>query len=272
MSTYFFSFFSFRFACTSSGSLFIINFKNLSILAVHRLSTTNESSHKEQPRDSAEAALTCISVNEAFCAIGCNDGFVRLWPLEFDQPFMEAGKLVQVTSLGTFLTTEIESNQIIVSKCPILSELVLFLTVSYISSFRYHNFYLCKLREHLFISYSQLMTFTTGRFCSPNCTKKSRSNVTSGCSPLGSSPKLSSIRKLWKPILKLLFPVLVTERYKRLPVRYKSLPLMSSLIVSRLSDLLYLIISLANVFFLRARRTSDSCGSLTQWYPCGSNN
>ncbi|XP_065066075.1 WD repeat-containing protein 90-like [Rhopilema esculentum] len=88
------------FACTSSGSLFIINFKNLSILAVHRLSMTNGSSHKEQPRDSTEAALTCISVNEAFCAIGCNDGFVRLWPLEFDQPFMEAEHEGPVSAVG----------------------------------------------------------------------------------------------------------------------------------------------------------------------------
>ena len=35
-------------------------------------------------------AITSISINETFCATGSDDGFLRLWPLDFAHVYLEA--------------------------------------------------------------------------------------------------------------------------------------------------------------------------------------
>ena len=37
-------------------------------------------------------AITSISMNETFCATGSEDGFLRLWPLDFAHVYLEAGE------------------------------------------------------------------------------------------------------------------------------------------------------------------------------------
>ena len=37
-------------------------------------------------------AINCMCVNEAFCVTGSEDGFLRLWPLDFKHVYLEAGK------------------------------------------------------------------------------------------------------------------------------------------------------------------------------------
>lgn len=37
-------------------------------------------------------AVNSISVCSAFCATGSEDGFLRLWPLDFSSVFLEAGQ------------------------------------------------------------------------------------------------------------------------------------------------------------------------------------
>lgn len=59
----------------------MINLKTLSVEKFYRL-LPNEKS-----------ALTSLAVNDSFCVTGWNDGYLRLWPLDFDSPFMEAGQL-----------------------------------------------------------------------------------------------------------------------------------------------------------------------------------
>ena len=59
--------------------MIVINFKSLSIVKFYRLL-------------SDQSVLTCVAVNDAFCVTGSSDGYLRLWPLDFDGPFMEAGK------------------------------------------------------------------------------------------------------------------------------------------------------------------------------------
>ena len=60
--------------------MLVINFRNLSIVKVYRLLAD-------------QSSFTCLAVNDAFCVTGSNDGYLRLWPLDFDGPFMEAGKM-----------------------------------------------------------------------------------------------------------------------------------------------------------------------------------
>jgi hypothetical protein len=38
-------------------------------------------------------AINSMCVNEAFCATASDDGFLRLWPLDFKQVYLEAGEL-----------------------------------------------------------------------------------------------------------------------------------------------------------------------------------
>lgn len=37
-------------------------------------------------------AINSISVSSSFCATGSEDGFLRLWPLDFSSVFLEAGR------------------------------------------------------------------------------------------------------------------------------------------------------------------------------------
>ena len=37
-------------------------------------------------------SLISITVNEAFCVTGSDDGFLRLWPLDFKHVYLEAGE------------------------------------------------------------------------------------------------------------------------------------------------------------------------------------
>ena len=60
----------------------MINFKTLSVVKVYNLLVDKSST----------AAFTCLALNDAFCVTGSSDGYLRLWPLDFDGPFMEAGQ------------------------------------------------------------------------------------------------------------------------------------------------------------------------------------
>lgn len=37
-------------------------------------------------------AINCMSVNETFCVMGSDDGYLRLWPLDFEHVYLEAGR------------------------------------------------------------------------------------------------------------------------------------------------------------------------------------
>ena len=43
-----------------------------------------------------------MCVNEAFCVTGSEDGFLRLWPLDFKHVYLEAGKHGECHCLGQF--------------------------------------------------------------------------------------------------------------------------------------------------------------------------
>ena len=47
----------------------------------------------------AGIAINAMFINESFCVTGSDDGFLRLWPLDFNNVFLEAGKSVQARML-----------------------------------------------------------------------------------------------------------------------------------------------------------------------------
>ena len=47
----------------------------------------------------AGIAINCMSLNEVFCATGSDDGYLRLWPLDFRHVYLEAEHEGPVTAL-----------------------------------------------------------------------------------------------------------------------------------------------------------------------------
>ena len=44
-------------------------------------------------------AINCMSINETFCVTGSDDGFMRLWPLDFAHVYLEAEHEGPVTAV-----------------------------------------------------------------------------------------------------------------------------------------------------------------------------
>lgn len=63
------------FVASKHGMVFQINYATEALEATYR---TNES------------AIYTIAVNEAFCVTGSEDQYLRVWPLDFSEFFMEA--------------------------------------------------------------------------------------------------------------------------------------------------------------------------------------
>ncbi len=68
----------YRYACTSSGHLFEVHYKRIEILKVWHLIP--------------DTPILSLSLHEAFCVTGSEDGILRVWPLDFSAVFIEAGK------------------------------------------------------------------------------------------------------------------------------------------------------------------------------------
>ena len=68
------------YACTTSGHLFEIHYKRITVLRVWHL----------LPK-SGGVAINALHMHEAFCVTGSEDGLLRVWPLDFSAVFMEAG-------------------------------------------------------------------------------------------------------------------------------------------------------------------------------------
>lgn len=41
-------------------------------------------------------AINSMCVSDGYCVTGSDDGYVRLWPLDFQHVFIEAGQLIPV--------------------------------------------------------------------------------------------------------------------------------------------------------------------------------
>eukprot|EP00062_Callorhinchus_milii_P017741 gi/632970473/ref/XP_007901672.1/ PREDICTED: WD repeat-containing protein 90 [Callorhinchus milii] len=82
------------FACSKSGHILEIDYKNVVIKNARRLFTSQtKHSHRREKstfNSGPAIAINSISVSAAFCATGSDDGYLRLWPLDFSTVFLEA--------------------------------------------------------------------------------------------------------------------------------------------------------------------------------------
>uniref|UniRef100_UPI00398F26DD WD repeat-containing protein 90 n=1 Tax=Pristiophorus japonicus TaxID=55135 RepID=UPI00398F26DD len=82
------------FACSKSGHIIEIDYKNVVIKNARRLFPSQQKhSHRQETEglnSGAGIAINSISVFAAFCATGSDDGYLRLWPLDFSTVFLEA--------------------------------------------------------------------------------------------------------------------------------------------------------------------------------------
>ncbi|XP_019363134.1 PREDICTED: WD repeat-containing protein 90 isoform X1 [Gavialis gangeticus] len=82
------------FVCSRSGHILEIDYKKVSIRNARRLlpSQTQHSRQREKQtfNSGPGIAINSISVSPTFCATGSEDGYLRLWPLDFSAVFLEA--------------------------------------------------------------------------------------------------------------------------------------------------------------------------------------
>ncbi|XP_072416196.1 WD repeat-containing protein 90 isoform X2 [Chiloscyllium punctatum] len=82
------------FACSKSGHIIEIDYKNVVIKNARRLFPSQQKHSQQQETVTFNAgagiAINSISVSAAFCATGSDDGYLRLWPLDFSTVFLEA--------------------------------------------------------------------------------------------------------------------------------------------------------------------------------------
>lgn len=69
---------------SSLGTLLLINYDTREVVCVYQLH---------------DSAINCLSVNEGFCVTGSEDHFLRVWPLDFSDFFLEAQHEASVASV-----------------------------------------------------------------------------------------------------------------------------------------------------------------------------
>ncbi|XP_070579992.1 WD repeat-containing protein 90-like isoform X2 [Ptychodera flava] len=88
------------YACTKSGHIFEIDYSRVSIVHVRRLLPIDKNKkEKDTFHAGVGIAINCMSVNQSFCVTGSEDGYLRLWPLDFSNVFLEAEHEGPVTAV-----------------------------------------------------------------------------------------------------------------------------------------------------------------------------
>lgn len=79
------------YSCTTSGQIFVFNVAKMEIEKVKIIeSLVKKSGILNKQKNSPSLKLNSISISDDFCVTGSDDGFVRLWPLDFSQVCLEA--------------------------------------------------------------------------------------------------------------------------------------------------------------------------------------
>ncbi|MEQ2158127.1 hypothetical protein GOODEAATRI_009044, partial [Goodea atripinnis] len=104
------------FACTRSGHIFEIDYSRVAVKNVRRLlpGPQQHADCREKPtfNTGPGVAINSISVSPSFCATGSEDGFLRLWTLDFSAVILEAGRWSRVlaaTSTGNLGFLDVSS-------------------------------------------------------------------------------------------------------------------------------------------------------------------
>ncbi|ESP04065.1 hypothetical protein LOTGIDRAFT_230310 [Lottia gigantea] len=91
------------YACSKSGHILKIDYKKVTVQHVRRLlPVSKKTDHKDIKVDTKGTGI-CINsmyVSEAFCVTGSDDGFLRLWPLDFAHVYLEAEHEGPVTAVN----------------------------------------------------------------------------------------------------------------------------------------------------------------------------
>ncbi|GFO23378.1 WD repeat-containing protein 90 [Plakobranchus ocellatus] len=91
------------YACTKSGFIFEVDYSKLAPRHVRRLLPIKSKSGRGTKIKDAEDSGGSISINsmhmnETFCVTGSDDGYLRLWPLDFAYVYLEAAHEGPVTA------------------------------------------------------------------------------------------------------------------------------------------------------------------------------
>ncbi|XP_028331789.1 WD repeat-containing protein 90 isoform X1 [Gouania willdenowi] len=82
------------FASSRSGHIFEIDYSRVVIKNVRRLLPAQQQHADRREKLTFNTgpgiSINCISISSSFCATGSEDGFLRLWPLDFSSVFLEA--------------------------------------------------------------------------------------------------------------------------------------------------------------------------------------
>uniref|UniRef100_A0A8C5QWB5 WD repeat-containing protein 90 n=1 Tax=Leptobrachium leishanense TaxID=445787 RepID=A0A8C5QWB5_9ANUR len=82
------------YVCSRSGHILEIDYKNVSLRNVRRLQPSQRQHRDRREKQTFNSgpgiSVNTLSVSGAFCATGSEDGYLRLWPLDFSGVFLEA--------------------------------------------------------------------------------------------------------------------------------------------------------------------------------------
>ncbi|XP_015279853.1 PREDICTED: WD repeat-containing protein 90-like, partial [Gekko japonicus] len=92
------------FVCSRSGHVLEIDYKNVAVRNARRLLPFDlQHSHRREKQTFSSGpgiALNSICLSSSFCATASEDGYLRLWPLDFSEVFLEAEHDNPVTSVS----------------------------------------------------------------------------------------------------------------------------------------------------------------------------
>ncbi|NXU76574.1 WDR90 protein, partial [Oreotrochilus melanogaster] len=83
------------FVCSKSGHVLEVDYKNICVRSARRLLPAPRAGNSTGPG----IAINSISVSSTFCATGSEDGYLRLWPLDFSAVVLEAEHEAPVSSV-----------------------------------------------------------------------------------------------------------------------------------------------------------------------------
>ncbi|XP_018426891.1 PREDICTED: WD repeat-containing protein 90 [Nanorana parkeri] len=82
------------YVCSRSGHILEIDYKNMVLCNVRRLQPSQvkhgERREKQTFNTGPGIAINSLSISSTYCATGSEDGYLRLWPLDFSGVFLEA--------------------------------------------------------------------------------------------------------------------------------------------------------------------------------------
>ncbi|NXL63252.1 WDR90 protein, partial [Chordeiles acutipennis] len=87
------------FVCSKSGHVLEVDYKNVCVRRVRQLLPAEPQGCQQLDKAGPGIAINSISISSAFCAMGSEDGYLRLWPLDFSGVILEAEHEAPVSSV-----------------------------------------------------------------------------------------------------------------------------------------------------------------------------